>query len=177
MHRNRPKRVRTDPNSHARLRRRWRSWLPTMNADLAHLLGKREIFWDLQKIARENRRILEHGAFFDWMCTNYIAAVTMGVRSFTDQSTNVHSLWRLLYEALENPGVLSRRAHQALYRRTSRSSRSTRSTRSKILKIHKIQDPRSSRSTRSKIQDQDPRSKIQDPKIQDPRSGDRLRNP
>ena len=89
-----------------------------MGKDLAHLLGKREIFWDLQKIARENRRILEHRAFFDWMCTNYIAAVTMGVRSFTDQSKNVHSLWRLLYEALENPRVLSRRAHQALYRRT-----------------------------------------------------------
>ena len=45
-----------------------------MGKDLAHLLGKREIFWDLQKIARENRRILEHRAFFDWMCTNYIAA-------------------------------------------------------------------------------------------------------
>ena len=89
-----------------------------MGKDLAHLLGKREIFWDLQKIAGENRRILEHGAFFDWMCTNYIAAVTMGVRSFTDQSKNVHSLWRLLYEALENPRVLSRRAHQALYPRT-----------------------------------------------------------
>ena len=116
MRRNRPKRVRMDPRSHARLRRRWRSWLPAMNADLAHLLGKREIFWDLQKIAKENRRILDHGAFFDWMCTNYIAAVTIGVRSFTDQSKNVHSLWKLLYEALETPGVFSRRAHQALYR-------------------------------------------------------------
>ena len=36
-----------------------------MGKDLTHLLGKREIFWDLQKIAGENRRILEHGAFFD----------------------------------------------------------------------------------------------------------------
>ena len=118
MRRNRPKRMRMDPSSHARLRRRWRSWLPTMNADLAHLLGKREIFWDLQKIAKENRQILDHGAFFDWMCTNYIAAVTIGVRSFTDQSRDVHSLWKLLYEALEHPGVFSRRAHQALYRST-----------------------------------------------------------
>ena len=90
-----------------------------MKSGLAHLLGKREIFRDLQKIARENRRILEHGAFFDWMCTNYTVAVTIGVRSFTDQSRKVDSLWRLLYEALENPGVFSRRAHQALYRSTS----------------------------------------------------------
>lgn len=89
-----------------------------MSTDLSHLLGKREIFWELQEIAKENQRILEHGSFFNWMCTNYIAAVTMGVRGFRDQSNNVRSLWRLLYEILENPGVINRRSHRALYRGT-----------------------------------------------------------
>ena len=92
-----------------------------MSADLSHLLGKREIFWELQEIAKENQRILEHGSFFDWMCTNYIAAVTMGVRGFTDQSHDVRSLWRLLYGILENPGVISRNSHRALYRGTLNS--------------------------------------------------------
>jgi len=87
-----------------------------MNSDLASLLGRQEIFWELQEVAKENPRVLEHGAFFDWMCTNYVAAATIGIRSFTDQSNHVHSLWRMLYEILENPGVINRRAHCALYR-------------------------------------------------------------
>lgn len=121
MRRKRPKRYLNDPSSHSRLRKRWRSWLPAMSADLSHLLGKREIFWELQEIAKENQRILKHGSFFDWMCTNYIAAVTMGVRGFRDQSNDVRSLWRLLYEILENPGVITRRSHRALYRGTPNS--------------------------------------------------------
>jgi hypothetical protein len=116
VRRRRPKQFATDRSKHSRLRKRWRSWLPGMNSDLAHLLGRREIFWELQEVAKENRRILEHGAFFDWMCTNYVAAAVIGIRSFTDQSNNVHSLWRMLYEILANPGVINRRAHCALYR-------------------------------------------------------------
>ena len=92
-----------------------------MSADLSHLLGKREIFWELQEVAKENRRILDHGAFFDWMCTNYVAAVAIGIRSFTDQTRDVHSLWTILYETLEHPGVINRRAHCALYRGTPNS--------------------------------------------------------
>lgn len=87
-----------------------------MQSELTHLLGKREIFWELQEVAKENPRILEHGAFFDWMCKNYIAAATIGIRTFADQTRNVRSLWRMLYEILEHPGVLSRSAHKALYR-------------------------------------------------------------
>ena len=87
-----------------------------MNSDLAHLLGRREIFWELQEVTKENPRILEHGAFFDWMCTNYVAAAAIGIRSFTDQRNDVHSLGRMLYEILANPGVIDRRAHCALYR-------------------------------------------------------------
>lgn len=121
MRRKRPKRFLNDPPSHSRLRKRWRSWLPRMRDDLSHLLGKREIFWELQEIARENQRILKHGSFFDWMCTNYIAAVAMAVRGFSDQANDVRSLWRLLYEILENPGVISRRSHRTLYRGTPNS--------------------------------------------------------
>ncbi len=116
MKRKRPKQYSSSLALHPRLRKRWRSWLPMMSTDLAHLLGRREIFWELQEIAKENHRILEHGSLFDWMCTNYVVTATVGIRSFTDQSRDVRSLWRMLYEMLENPGVLSRRAHVALYK-------------------------------------------------------------
>jgi len=83
---------------------------------MTSLLGKRSIFWELQDIAKANPKILKPGAFFDWMCQNYIAAITVGARRFTDQDYRSRSLWRMLYEILENPGVINRRAHISLYR-------------------------------------------------------------
>lgn len=119
MRRRRPKQFYNDPKKHVGLRRRWRSWLPAINRDLTDLLGKREIFWKLQEIAQENSDVLKHGALFDWMCRNYIAAVVMSVRGFVDERSDVQSLWRILYEVLQHPGVINRRAHCALYRGTS----------------------------------------------------------
>lgn len=116
MARRRPRKYNPDPSIHARLRRRWRSWLPTLQTDLSDLLGKREIFWELQEVVQENKRILEHGTFFDWMCRNYIAAVVMGIRGFVDEHRDVRSLWRMIYEILEHPRVINRNAHRALYR-------------------------------------------------------------
>lgn len=116
--RKRPKNIVTDASLHPKLRRRWRSWLEPMKTDLTHLLGKREIFWELQEIAEENSQILKHGTFFDWMCTNYITAVTISIRTFTDQSSDVHSLWRMLYEMLEHPGAINRKAHKVLFPKT-----------------------------------------------------------
>ena len=114
-YRNRPKKFKHNPSDHARLRKRWKKWLPEMRNDMSNALGKREIFWELQEVAKENQRILSPGAFFDWMCENYIATISIGVRSFTDQSKNSRSLWRMLYEILENPGVLDRESHARMY--------------------------------------------------------------
>ena len=86
-----------------------------MRRDLTDLLGKREIFWELQEVAKENPRVLSPGSVFDWMCRNYIVALTVGIRSFTDQSRGSRSLWRMLYEILENPGVIDRAAHVRMY--------------------------------------------------------------
>ena len=99
MSRRRPKTFKRNAADHPRLRRRWRRWLPHMRRDLTDLLGKREIFWDLQEIAKENQRILASGSFFDWMCRNYIVALTVGIRSFMDQSRDSQSLWRMLRDA------------------------------------------------------------------------------
>ncbi len=54
----------------------WQAWLKDLVVDLGHLLRKKEIFWELQEIAKENPKILSPGAFFKWMCTNYIATVS-----------------------------------------------------------------------------------------------------
>ena len=85
---------------------------------MVDLLGKREIFWELQDVAKKNPKVLDPNAFFDWMCRNYFAAVTVGARRFVDRSKDSHSLWLMLFEILENPGVISRRSHISFYRNT-----------------------------------------------------------
>lgn len=87
-----------------------------MRIDLTDMLDKRDTFWELQEVAKENPRILNPGSFFDWMCRNYVVAQTVGIRSLVDQSRGSHSLWRLLFEVLEHPGILDRGMHVRMYR-------------------------------------------------------------
>ena len=86
--------------------------------EMTDLLAKREIFWELQNVAKENPKLLSPGAFFHWLSTNYIIAMTIGARKFIDQSRDAHSLWRMLFDFLEHPGVISRQSHVSFYRNT-----------------------------------------------------------
>lgn len=114
----RPKKYKLNDAHHPYLRKRWIKWLPSMSSDITDMLAKKEIFWELQDIAKENPEILKPDAFFDWMCRNYVISQAVGIRSFIDSDKKSHSLWRLLYEALENPGVINRTAHLRMYRKT-----------------------------------------------------------
>jgi len=112
--RQRPKVYRKTADS-SRLLRRWRSWLPSMGDDLSHLIGKREIFWGLQEVAKENNRFLDPRSFFDWMCENYVVTASIEIRKFVDADSRSRSLWRMLYEILEYPGIINREQHVAIY--------------------------------------------------------------
>lgn len=117
--RKRPKHLNKETLNHAKLRGKWKRWLPQMRHDLTDLMGMWEIFWQLQDVARENPAVLKPGSFFDWMCRNYMIAITVGIRSFMDHSSDSRSLWRMLYGILENPGVIDREVHVRMYRGTS----------------------------------------------------------
>jgi len=116
--RQRPKKLKHNVADHRKLIRRWKRWLPAMKRDLTDLLSKRETFWELQEVAKENPKIMNPYSFFDWMCRNYVVSQTVGIRSFVDHSRDSHSLWRMLYEMLENPGVIDRATHVRMYART-----------------------------------------------------------
>lgn len=116
LKRNRPTRYKTDLGVRPALWRKWRRWLPRMRSDITDMLDKRDMFWDLQEVAKENPKILNPGSFFDWMCRNYVIAQTVGIRGLVDQHKGSHSLWRLLFEILEHPGVLDRSTHVRMYR-------------------------------------------------------------
>ena len=116
-----PRYIRATTN-HAKLRKKWRAWLSKMKPELSDLHFKRKIFWDLQDIAKDNPAILKPGEYFDWQCRNYIVTSSVIIRKFVDQSRHksTQSLWKLLYEALEYPGSLSRKSHLSLYRGVGR---------------------------------------------------------
>jgi hypothetical protein len=115
--RQRPK-IKHKVDNHPKLIKRWKSWLPAMKHDIADLLGKRETFWELQEVAKENPKIMNPHSFFDWMCRNYIVSQAVGVRSHVDQSRDSRSLWRMLYEMLENPEAIDRETHVQMYVKT-----------------------------------------------------------
>ncbi|TAM45086.1 MAG: hypothetical protein EPN55_09555 [Gammaproteobacteria bacterium] len=114
--RQRPKSQFREVSAHTRLRRRWRKWLPEIKRDLQDLLGRQEIFWELQDIAKENAAILSPGSFFDWMCRSHMIAMSVGVRTHVDFDKRSHSLARMLYEMLERPRVITREWHVRMYR-------------------------------------------------------------
>lgn len=116
LRRKRPRAFYSDPAKQAAMRRRWRKRLPALTEELTRLLRSKEIFWGLQEVAQGNPAIQNPAAFFDWMRINYVIALSIGVRRLADPSEDSLSLWRFLYEVLEHPGVINRRAHRALYR-------------------------------------------------------------
>lgn len=113
--RKRPRAFRHGLAQQSAVRRRWRKRLPSLTEELANLMRSSEIFWELQEVAKKNPAVGTPGAFFTWLRINYVETLSIGVRRFVDSSDDVHSLWRLLYEVLEHPGVINRRAHRAMY--------------------------------------------------------------
>jgi len=97
------------------LRLRWRGWLERMSPEIRDLLTKKQLFWELQKIAEENEEILSPGLFFNWMCTNCMVAASVTTRRFVDHHPDSESLWIMLVQILKNPGIINRDSHNALY--------------------------------------------------------------
>jgi len=89
----------------------WRGWLDRMSQEIRDLLIKKELFWELQKIAEENEKILSPGLFFDWMCKNYMVAASVTARRFVDHRSDSE----MLDQILKNPGIINRDSHNTLY--------------------------------------------------------------
>jgi len=97
------------------LRIQWRGWLERMTKEIRDLLKKKQLFWELQKIAEENKEILSPGLFFDWMCKNYMVAASVTARRFVDHHSDSESLRIMLDQILKNPGIINRDSHNVLY--------------------------------------------------------------
>lgn len=99
----------------SRLRRKWREWLDVIAQDAADQMIGFEVYKELRGIVAANARIQHPSYFHEWIGNNFAAASTVRLRRFDDKDPRSQSLWRILYEMLEYPGVVTRRSHKAVY--------------------------------------------------------------
>jgi len=98
-----------------------KEWLATLKQieNLASkLLESRLFFREFMSIVQANPELPENNYFIVWIWENYLLNAAMGVRRFVDEDQRSISLYLLLRDIKENPGILSRERHIALFKDT-----------------------------------------------------------
>jgi hypothetical protein len=94
-------------------------WLEIIKKDLHVLLLDQFIFYELQKIIRQNPRFDGcPGQFTRWMASGYAQAAAVGVRrqvKYKERDKNSVSLKRFLTEVKDHPDLITRQYHIGLY--------------------------------------------------------------
>lgn len=97
------------------------NWLDVITHDVQWLLIDQFIFYELQKIVRQNPRFAEcDGLFTRWMASGFAQASALGIRrhaKYKEQrdKTNI-SLLRFLTEVKNYPKLISRQFYLELYK-------------------------------------------------------------
>lgn len=93
------------PKQKAQLRRKWRRWLKIIGNDLGWLLTSHDIFEEVQKIMKSNKKIQSPSLFYRWIKDNYSAKVAIGIRRLVDHGgayKRAISLYRLIEDISQN---------------------------------------------------------------------------
>ncbi len=96
--------------------KKWLRWLKIIHDDVRQLLVKRNIFWEVQKIIKNNKELHKPSSFYDYLGDTYIAYITIGIRRQIKVNNQSVSFSRLLTELIETPTVLSRKYYTGLYK-------------------------------------------------------------
>jgi len=99
------------PKQKAKLRRKWRRWLKTIGNDLGWLLTSHDIFEEVQKIMKSNKKIQSPPLFYCWIKDNYSAKVAIGIRRLVEPEKNYKraiSLYRLIEDISKNRQAITR---------------------------------------------------------------------
>ncbi len=94
---------------------KWIKWLGIIERDVQQLLIKRNIFWEVQDIIRNNDALHRPSSFYSYLGDTYVAYISMGIRRQVKIDGTSISLARLLTEMAATPNVLSREYYTGLY--------------------------------------------------------------
>ena len=95
--------------------KKWIRWLDLIHKDLVHLKINQNIFWETQKIIKNNAKIQKPSTFNHYLGVTYVAYITIGIRRQIKNNQQSISFRRLLEEILANPAILSRSYYKSLY--------------------------------------------------------------
>lgn len=95
---------------------KWNSWLDKIENEVTRLVENRYIFWEVQKIIKNNPKIQKPSAFYEWLGNVYATSAVIGIRRQIDERKDVITLARLLHEIMDTPQVITRRRFISLYK-------------------------------------------------------------
>jgi hypothetical protein len=98
--------------------RKWRGWSREFIAEVGDLMWKRQIYRDLNEVARHNDAIGQPGDFLHWIRVNYVESMAIGLRRLLDVHPASITPARLLFELIECPRTITRREHLTFYKGT-----------------------------------------------------------
>jgi hypothetical protein len=95
-------------------------WIEIIKKDVEGLVLDQYIFYELQKIVRENPRFAESpGLFTRWMASGFAQASAVGIRRqarYDKRYPDNISLLRFLNEVKDNPDLITRQYYLELYK-------------------------------------------------------------
>lgn len=100
------------------LRRKWRRWLKIIGNDLGWLLTSHDIFEEVQKIIKSNKKIQSPNLFYRWIKDNYAARIAVGIRRLVDPDRKYKraiSLYRLIEDISKHPDAINRKYYISQY--------------------------------------------------------------
>jgi len=96
--------------------KKWIQWLRVVHDDVQQLLVKRDIFWKLQEIIKDNPGLHRPNSFYNYLGDTYVAYICIGIRRQVKVNKKSISFARLLVEIIEAPSALSRQYYRDLYK-------------------------------------------------------------
>ena len=89
--------------------------MKVVHDDIQQLLLKRNIFWDVQEIIKNNNDLHKPSSFYSYLGDTYIAYISIGIRRQIKVNNQSISFARLLSDMIDTPSVLSRKYYTSLY--------------------------------------------------------------
>lgn len=97
--------------------KRWKNLIEETTNDIADLVEDRYVFNEITSIVKKNQKLNKDNLFWDFLRTNYVASMVLGVCRQADINKNSLSLVNLLNEIFENPEVIIKEWFVAQYQK------------------------------------------------------------
>lgn len=94
---------------------KWDKWIDVLYSQVMDLSTTRYIFWEVQKIIKNNSKIQKPSAFYNFLGNGYVTIALSSIRRQLKVDQQSISFARLLIEISENPKIISRERYISNY--------------------------------------------------------------